>query len=34
VSDGYKERTRSGEKGRDVDHKNRKFEEMKENSLK
>ncbi|ONM32620.1 Protein kinase superfamily protein [Zea mays] len=34
VSDGYKERTRSGEKGRDADHKNRKFEEMKENSLK
>jgi len=34
VSDGYKERTRSGEKGRDVDHKNRKFEETKENSLK
>lgn len=33
-SDGYKEKQRSSEKGREVDHKSRRVDEMKENSLK
>ncbi|KAK8458725.1 hypothetical protein SEVIR_3G427300v4 [Setaria viridis] len=33
TSDGYKERARSREKYRDADHKSRRSEEMKENSL-
>ncbi|XP_062204226.1 uncharacterized protein LOC133906364 [Phragmites australis] len=34
MSDGYKERPRSGEKARDAGHKSRRSEEMKENSFK
>jgi len=33
TSEGYKERARSREKDRDVDHKSRRSDEMKENSF-